>query len=345
MQIRNNPNIWKVSLLGTGDNYIREDCMENNRIRIGWDQYGENVGDETNYSDGGKIVLDTFINKMQIGDIVMSCFTNKIVDAIGVVLGEYEWDDKLSDFKRCRKVNWLIKNIKEDIYELNKGTVMTLSTVYRLNNLSLENVMSILEKYNVTKEESILKNTKPYILIIDEINRGNISKIFGELITLLEVDKRLGEINEIKVKLPYTPQEEFGVPSNLFIIGTMNTADRSLGYIDYAIRRRFAFKTLQADKADKAVIECFNPGDDLLDKALRLFENIQNFITENIEHDLLADDLMLGHSYFLAKNINELRLKLEYEIIPLIREYEKDGILTVDKNHLNQFCVQCTEML
>lgn len=103
----------------------------------------------------------------------------------------------------------------------------------------------------------------------------------------------------------------------------MNTADRSLGYIDYAIRRRFAFKTLQADKA---VIECFNPGDDLLDKALRLFENIQNFITENIEHDLLADDLMLGHSYFLAKNINELRLKLEYEIIPLIKEYEKDGI-------------------
>lgn len=342
LQIRNNPNIWKVSLLGTGDNYIREDCMENNRIRIGWDQYGENVGDETNYSDGGKIVLDTFINKMQIGDIVMSCFTNKIVDAIGVVLGEYEWDDELSDFKRCRKVNWLIKNIKEDIYELNKETVMTLSTVYRLNNLSLENVMSILEKYNVTKGESILKNTKPYILIIDEINRGNISKIFGELITLLEIDKRLGEINEIKVRLPYTPQEEFGVPSNLYIIGTMNTADRSLGYIDYAIRRRFAFKTLQADKA---VIECFNPGDDVLDKALRLFENIQNFITENIEHDLLADDLMLGHSYFLAKNINELRLKLEYEIIPLIREYEKDGILTVDKNHLNQFCVQCTEML
>lgn len=342
LQIRNNPNIWKVSLLGTGDNYIREDCMENNRIRIGWDQYGENVGDETNYSDGGKIVLDTFINKMQIGDIVMSCFTNKIVDAIGVVLGEYEWDDELSDFKRCRKVNWLIKNIKEDIYELNKETVMTLSTVYRLNNLSLENVMSILEKYNVTKGESILKNTKPYILIIDEINRGNISKIFGELITLLEIDKRLGEINEIKVRLPYTPQEEFGVPSNLYIIGTMNTADRSLGYIDYAIRRRFAFKTLQADKA---VIECFNPGDDVLDKALRLFENIQNFITENIEHDLLADDLMLGHSYFLAKNINELRLKLEYEIIPLIKEYEKDGILTVDKNHLNQFCVQCTEML
>lgn len=88
----------------------------------------------------------------------MSCFTNKIIDAIGVVLGEYEWDDELSDFKRCRKVNWLIKNIKEDIYELNKGTVMTLSTVYRLNNLSLENVMSILEKYNVTKGD----NSKKY---------------------------------------------------------------------------------------------------------------------------------------------------------------------------------------
>jgi 5-methylcytosine-specific restriction protein B len=220
---------------------------------------------------------------------------------------------------------------------------MTLSTVYRLNNLSLENIMSILERYNVAKEESILKNTKPYILIIDEINRGNISKIFGELITLLEVDKRMGALNEIKVKLPYT-QEEFSVPSNLFIIGTMNTADKSLGYIDYAIRRRFAFKSLLSDIT---VIENYDNFVDvkMKDKALKLFNNIQTFIAKHIESDLYAEDLMLGHSYFLANNSAEMRLKLEFEIIPLLKEYEKDGVLRVGKNALNEFCEQCLDNL
>ena len=342
LKIRNNPTIWKVSLKGTYDNEVRTDCLGHNRIRIGWDQYDENIEEDFTYPDGGKNVLDAFINKMQIGDIVMSCYSQTTIDAIGVVTGEYKWNEKLHDYKRCRNVNWLIKNVREDIYELNKETVMTLSTVYRLNNLSLEDVMSILEKHKVTNKESIHKNTKPYVLIIDEINRGNISKIFGELITLLEADKRLGELNQIKVRLPYTPQEEFGVPSNLYIIGTMNTADRSLGYIDYAVRRRFAFKTIQSDKT---IIECFNSDAATKEIALSLFDSILQLINEHIEHDLIAEDLMLGHSYFLTKNLQDLRSKLEYEIIPLIREYEKDGILKIDKSRLNESCKQWTELL
>ena len=341
LKIRNNPTIWKVSLKGTYDNEVRTDCLEHNRIRIGWDQYGENIEEEA-YPNGGKNVLDAFINKMQIGDIVMSCYSQTTIDAIGVVTGEYEWNEKFYDYKRCRNVSWLIKNVREDIYELNKETVMTLSTVYRLNNLSLEDVMSILEKHKVTNRESIHKNTKPYVLIIDEINRGNISKIFGELITLLEADKRLGELNQIKVRLPYSPQEEFGVPSNLYIIGTMNTADRSLGYIDYAVRRRFAFRTIQSDKT---IIECFDSDAVTKKIALSLFDSILQLINEHIEHDLISEDLMLGHSYFLAKNIQDLRLKLEYEIIPLIREYEKDGILKIDKARLNESCKQWIELL
>jgi len=342
LKIRNNPTIWKVSLKGTYENEVRTDCLQNNRIRIGWDQYGENIEDDFAYPGGGKIVLDAFINKMQIGDIVMSCYSQTIVDAIGVVTGEYEWNSELADYKRCRKVNWLIKNVKEDIYNLNNDTVMTLSTVYRLNNLSLEAVLSILEEYKVTNKESIHKNTKPYILIIDEINRGNISKIFGELITLLEADKRIDEMNHIKVRLPYSPQEEFGVPSNLFIIGTMNTADRSLGYIDYAVRRRFAFKTIQSDRT---VIECFNSDTTTKEKALKLFDDILSLINEHIEHDLVTEDLMLGHSYFLAKSIPDLRLKLEYEIIPLLKEYEKDGIIKIDKVTLYESCKQWLELL
>ncbi|GHT21711.1 hypothetical protein FACS189430_02220 [Bacteroidia bacterium] len=312
-QIGNNATIWKVSLQGTGDNEVRTDCMSNNRIRIGWDQYGENIDEDTKYER--KSSLDAFIDKMKIGDIVMSCYTQKIVDAIGVVTGEYEWNNGLASYKRSRTVNWLVKNIKEDIYDLNNQTVMSQRTVYRLNNMSLENIMSILNKYTAIKKEIIQKNTKPYILIIDEINRGNISKIFGELITLLEKDKRIGEENEITVRLPYS-QKKFGVSSNLYIIGTMNTADRSIGQIDYALRRRFAFVSLQA-KGDLITAT----------KAKETFLEIRKLIENRINSDLDADDIMIGHSYFM----DNFESNLEYQIIPLLLEYDKDGLITLEE--------------
>jgi|JI9StandDraft_1071089.scaffolds.fasta_scaffold25156_1 5-methylcytosine-specific restriction protein B len=185
--------------------------------------------------------------------------------------------------------------------------------------------------YNISdyKEEG---NNKNYVLIIDEINRGNISKIFGELITLLESDKRIGCQNEIKVHLPYSPNKEFGVPSNLYIIGTMNTADRSLGYIDYAVRRRFAFVIL---KAERKIIESFKTNSDTKTKALKLFDKVHALINENISSDFSADDLMVGHSYFLANDDDELRLKLEFEIKPLLKEYLKDGILSLSLDEAN----------
>ena len=315
----------------TYSNPVRTDCLKNNRIRIGWDQYGAEVSEDTNYEYGGRIVLDTFINKMQIGDIVMSCYTNKIVDAIGVITGEYVWDDKLTEYKRTRAVKWLIKGIEEDIYEINKKTTMTLSTVYRLNNISLENVMDILKKYKIVKTDSVIKNEKPYVLIIDEINRGNISKIFGELITLLEADKRLGEKNEIKATLPYS-KEEFGIASNLFIIGTMNTAARSLGFMDYAIRRRFAFVELISDELD---VEGFKK--DLFKVITELFvKSYEEYINENkiepsiyLSNEFRPEDIMIGHSYFIMKDKNGkdiTDLRLNYEIIPILKEYLKDGV-------------------
>lgn len=176
-------------------------------------------------------------------------------------------------------------------------------------------------------------NNQPHILIIDEINRGNISKIFGELITLLEKDKRIGEENEITVTLPYS-QETFGVPSNLFIIGTMNTADRSIGHIDYAIRRRFAFLSL---KSDRNVISSYDRYDNgVRAKAESLFDKIKDFISKNINPDLDEDDLMIGHSYFLCKSADDLKMRLEFEIIPLIEEYEKDGIIMLDKKSMKK---------
>ena len=172
---------------------------------------------------------------------------------------------------------------------------------------------------------------KPVVLIIDEINRGNVSKIFGELITLLEPDKRLNGNHPIKVMLPYSKNEVFGIPSSLYIIGTMNTTDRSTGTLDYALRRRFAFITL---KSQDSVIKKFysdTDNEELGTIALGLFEDIKRFI-ENPKHlcgDMSIDDLMVGHSYFMAESEDELHDKVEYEILPLINEYINDGILNV----------------
>ena len=197
----------------------------------------------------------------------------------------------------------------------------------------------ICERAHTTEEDT---STKPHILIIDEINRGNISRIFGELITLLEADKRTGEgTHPIKVKLPYS-KEDFSVPSNLYIIGTMNTTDRSTGSIDYAVRRRFAFITL---KTDPEVIKTCIKDDAVRIKALALFKQIngdgtddtRSFIATHKAGDFDLEDLKVGHSYFLAETLEALQMKMRYEVIPLLREYIKDGILQGKKEDEEYF--------
>ena len=183
---------------------------------------------------------------------------------------------------------------------------------------------------NIVEKRSGAESNKNYVLIIDEINRGNVSKIFGELITLLEADKRIGGEHPIKVTLPYS-KESFGVPSNLYIIGTMNTTDRSVGNIDYAVRRRFAFVTLKADR--QILVNKYGEES----KQVQLFDAVFTFLNDDKKHpDMDIDDLMVGHSYFMADDDKELKLKLEYEIIPLIREYCKDGIVNVKKDELEK---------
>lgn len=188
------------------------------------------------------------------------------------------------------------------------------------------------------KEEYNIHGNNKVVLIIDEINRGNVAKIFGELITLLEVDKREGSEHPIQVTLPYS-KELFSVPKNLYIIGTMNTTDRSTGTIDYALRRRFAFVTL---KSDKSVIEKHYTDPTLKDQALALFDDIEEFIRKKQCGDLGIDDLMVGHSYFMSASEEELKDKMEYEVWPLIAEYINDGILNVSseekKNAFEAWC-------
>ena len=353
--IADNAVVWKVSLAGTGDNDVRRECMENNHIRIGWDDYGPVISDETDwsiYNGEGKQILDAYINKMKIGDIVMSCYSSQTIDAIGVVVGDYEFEDKFPNYKRVRRVNWLVKNINENIVEMNDGKTMTLGTVYRLNSITLDNVKSILEKYNTSSKME--ENDKVYVMVIDELNRGNVSKVFGELITLLEADKRKGRINAESVVLPYS-KKGFHIPNNVYLIATMNTADRSLGSLDYAIRRRFAFI---AEKPFGLEVEGFN--EELFELVSSLF--VKNFdeykesgwdqtmkleSADTLSEEYKPEDVWIGHSYFLMQDEegeDNTSNRLLYEIIPLLEEYVRDGVLTAEaQDVIDELYKQATE--
>jgi 5-methylcytosine-specific restriction protein B len=328
--------VWKVSLSGTGDNPVRRDCMKNGYIRIGWDGYGENITEETDWSihnGEGKTILNAFINTMKVGDVVMSCYSSRTIDAIGIVTGEYEWHGNFEHYKRVRRVKWLVKDINEDIVKLNDDKTMTLGTVYRLNAITLDKVKSLLDKYEASK--TLIDNNKPYVIVIDEFNRGNVSKIFGELITLLEPDKRKGMRNAESVLLPYS-KKEFYIPSNVFLVATMNTADRSLDTIDYAIRRRFAFITVKPQEIDD---DNFNS--ELFREVSSLFisnydeyaesgfdDTIKLLPAETLSEEYRPEDVWIGHSYFIMDGEYALQDRLLFEIIPLLEEYIRDGVLT-----------------
>lgn len=328
--------VWKVSLGGTYENEVRTECHNNGHIRIGWDAYGENYEDQTDYSDGGKYILDAYYNKMVEGDIVFSCYSSKEIDAIGVVEGGVEWHNEYKGYKRLRKVRWLIKGIKENIMGIT-GKTMTLGTVYRLSSVGIDNVLDILKKYSAAGKTTTEKNTKPYVIVIDEINRGNVTKIFGELITLLEPDKRAGEDMHLEVTLPYS-KTQFSIPSNVYLIGTMNTADRSLTQFDYAMRRRFrfipmAFGLVEIKPAEGKVFH-----EQLFAKVSKLFiSNFDEYVKDHSVELIRADcfspefrpiDLWIGPSYFIIEenDPDSLYNNIFYEIIPTLEHYIEDGV-------------------
>lgn len=175
---------------------------------------------------------------------------------------------------------------------------------------------------------------RPYFFIIDEINRGNLSKVFGELMMLIEADKR-GESFALKLTYSEDDKNKFFVPSNLYIIGTMNTADRSLAIVDYALRRRFAFITLQPDFGNtfQSCLKERGVTGAMVEHICSSVSKVNKRIKEDIN---LGNGYQIGHSYFCSFNKNENEDKwwseiLTFEIKPLLEEIWFDDVTKVDE--------------
>jgi 5-methylcytosine-specific restriction protein B len=212
----------------------------------------------------------------------------------------------------------LVRSGRVTIQDLREGTTFEKVTDTRLEKFLVngyKNVIPEIVEYLIQQEAKGTKNTKghPRVLIIDEINRGNVSRIFGEIITLIEPNKRIGADEELTVTLPYS-KSSFGLPNDLYIVGTMNTADRSLSALDVALRRRFEFEEIEPDPAvlDTVEIEGVNLG--------------QLLTSLNSRIEVLLDrDHRLGHAYFMTlpdqPDIASLARIFQSRIIPLLQEY------------------------
>lgn len=317
-ELNSNPIVWKVSLAGTGDNPIRTDCLKNGYVRIGWPNYGdvEDFNDYEQFNSGGKNVLRAFQNQMKEGDIVMSCYSAKEVDAIGVVVGEYEYKKEGGSYPRYRRVKWLVKDIRENIVELNNGRTFTLPTVYKAS-ISVEDALKIVNK---SSPSSLVSNEyRPFVFIIDEINRGEISKIFGELFFSIDPGYR-GEKGRVDTQYQNLVEEGdvfkkgFYVPDNVYIIGTMNDIDRSVESMDFAMRRRFAWVEISAEESMQML--------DGMANEKQLKNRMHNLNAAILKVNGLGKAYQIGAAYFLKfEQYDDFELLWTYHLEGLLREY------------------------
>ena len=225
---------------------------------------------------------------------------------------EYEVKDGIFKELAIRAIYGALSNNKAGTGKctLHKKTKASKTIKYEEIKSIVQKCLKSIREGKERIDPEVFEVAPKYILIIDEINRGDISRIFGELITLLEHDKRLSRPNQIIVKLPYSG-DLFAIPPNLYIIGTMNSTDRSIALVDYALRRRFAFMELspQPDLIEGKVMDGLSLKD--------LLEKINDRIRR-----VLGRDFEIGHSYFLDVNDKESLHRIwYYQIVPLLREY------------------------
>lgn len=326
--------VHKMSLGDTNskENTIFDYCIKNNCVALGWGEDINYLGcndrdlvklefrekfEQAKDNDFNITAIHRFKNVIEEGDIIIISHGNHKVRAIAKVTGEYYYNPNTEiRYNHFRNVEWLYNGELIDVNVIMKDKVFSQQAIYTFYDEDLRfNAIKEIISYKPQEDD----DKKNYVLIIDEINRGNISKIFGELITLIEEDKRIGEKNELKVTLPYS-NESFGVPNNLYIIGTMNTADRSIALLDTALRRRFDF------------IE-YMPNEELLSKDVEGINVSKLLKTINDRIEFLLDrDHKIGHAYFKKEKLSFIDLIsiMKNKVIPLLQEYFYDDFEKIE---------------
>jgi hypothetical protein len=310
------------------DAYLFEEAIENGYTLIGFDNLdwsdrrfesrdeiiarlkaeGDREGEINPYA--GRVQSpDIFRNWVRTGDLIVVSKGNLLFRAIGEVVGDYDYAPRSDGtYSHRRGVKWLWVDRAgvpvEEIY----SAKFSQRTIYLLTKKELN--VPALERYVESQREGGGEPDQ-FVLIIDEINRANVSKVMGELITLLEPDKRIGATNELRIRLPYS-RDMFGLPPNLHLIGTMNTADRSIALLDTALRRRFKFREVAPEPQLLADTEAAT--------GLPLVAFLST-INDRIEY-LLDREHRIGHAYFIKCGTRqEVDGAMRNAIIPLLQEY------------------------
>ncbi|EIB37454.1 AAA family ATPase [Campylobacter jejuni] len=266
------------------------------------------------------------ISKTKGGNFFINSFNDNVIKIYSEDVERFDGFFKLSlsTFITLLKHNEKFNSATEMFKKVFNRNYADRTHTYYFN---LVNKFKEYERQSLVKiKNSEIKNNflKPYIIIIDEINRGNVSKIFGELITLIEPSKRIGEPEELRVTLPYSrndfyDKKGFGVPKNVYIIGTMNTADRSITSLDTALRRRFEFVEMMPDVSELST-DC---------EDVNLQELLQA-INTRIEY-LLDREKTIGHAFFIGiDNLEKLKDVFQNKIIPLLQEYFYNDYTLID---------------
>lgn len=320
--VRPNAVVWKLSM---GDLSTRQYCFEHGQMRVGWGQTGNLLDEKTKYSEGYKQfsstdhhTLEQFVSGVEIGDVVLCLKSTNEICGVAIVTDDYFFDENhpeavREDYLHCRNVNWILKDITFNIRSLNGGVGLTLKTMYRLWRFTWTDLLQELNKAGYLLDKGKDAKQDPFVLIIDEINRGNISRIFGELITLIEDSKRQDADEALSVTLPYS-KKEFAVPDNVYLIGTMNSSDRSLTGLDIALRRRFTFIEMppKPEVLNDISVDGLNIGE------------LLKVINQRIEV-LLDRDHCIGHANFMSlkkqSTLEHLALIFKQKIIPQLQEY------------------------
>lgn len=323
----NDAIFYKLSL---GNSRIEEDkdiydyCINNNCIAIGFvDKNFSGLSESDikkeckplNVGEYAPQAISIFIWYLKKDNYVVISHGNQYIRALGKVVGDYEYNPNTPiHYNHFRDVEWIFFDEEipvEDFYEKN----FTQKTIYKLDSEGIRKDFFVQSTQSTTSSLEQEKEDK-YVLIIDEINRGNIASIFGELITLIEKDKRVGGEEELEITLPYS-KDPFKVPGNVYLLGTMNTADRSIEALDTALRRRFTFKEIppqpgiiaEEGLCDEGKVE----GIDLVAMLKAINQRIEKLIDK---------DHMIGHSYFLnVETFDDLKFVFFNKIIPLLQEY------------------------